>query len=92
MSMLLIVIYRFNTICIKFPTAVFAEMEKSILKLIQNFKELQIAKKVMKENQTGEFSNFVLPNFKIFYKGTVIKTMRYIDIHTDKWNRIESQK
>lgn len=46
----------------------------------------------MKENQTGEFSNFVLPNFKIFYKGTVIKTMRYIDIHTDKWNRIESQK
>lgn len=84
-------IYRFNTICIKFPTAIFAEMEKSILKLIQNFKELKLAKKSWKENQTGEFSNFVLPNFKIFYKGTVIKTMRYIDIHTDKWNRWESE-
>ena len=90
--MLLTVIYRFNTIPIKFPTAVFAEMERSILKFIQNFKELQIAKKVMKENQVGEFSNFVLSNFKIIYKGTGIKTMRYIDIHRDQWNRIESQK
>jgi hypothetical protein len=53
MAILLKVIYRVNAIPIKIPMSFFAEIEKSILKLICKYKRSQIPKAILSEKSNA---------------------------------------
>ena len=87
MTMLRNEIYRLSMIPIKLPMAFSTDLEQKISQFTWKHKRPQIAKAVLRKKSEAEGIN--LPDFRLYHKTTVIKTVWYWhkNRNTDQWNR-----
>ena len=83
-------IYRFNAIPIKLPMAFFTELEQKNFTICMETQKTPNSQSNLEKEKWSWRSR--LPDFRLYYKATVIKTVWYWhknrNIH--QWNRIES--
>ena len=93
MSILLKAIYRFNAILIKIPMSYFTDLEQIFQNFLwnQNKKDPEQPQQFWQKNKVG---GITLPDIKLYYKATVIKTAQHWckNQQIDQWNRTEGPR